>query len=819
MKVFVKKETNIIDVPEEGSAILKEITRDGNFFRYDVSYRADPRRAVQNNAVTVKIQASRKPLIRQPSHLLTGFNPDQLIKNLLQKSSISKDRGRSQKNDAFYVYISDLSAKIPNDKTNVLSLAPGISRLVPNIVLNVARSMTLKSVSELSSQNVILPILENNTSAAIVPQIPRSAVVARAVSLNLALQRGIDPAQISGARSNSIQSARKVTGGMIAMPSKSRFNLTDTQKVSLRGDLVNAINPMNHLQLRRTDFVNVLTDEPQTTIDVVETLDIPVGNLQMDEFFLILTLVDKNGIEVQSINVTVPHARNVAALQIPVLPPKMEVLQTGVPGKNVIQVKQMDVNATGVSIYRKELRKGVPITDAAFTFIGNVDCTSNQDFCRMEDVVNNYNTILYRAIPYNDNNTLSAEFASAGVKALKGTGPQKFNKRRSFVALAGDVVNGGISVEIRDIPPGVCLVKLYRRELTVAASPYVLVTAPSLITNQESLAPIFITDNSVKNNRIYEYQTELLYPDGDIEVGASNLVIKFDPITANVVDTTVSKPVVVQTGIDLDVEFTLESSLIQGNLDAVKAALDAQGLSQFYGDALTGERHRLQNIIAYGIRRANLTTGEVEDFGIITNREFSDRKLGAVQGVKPLKSGCEYKYTITTFFRSAETTLTSVERSVSTGPNSSYMFQPSRWLHPVTLDHGNLVSARSLIRNHSQTTFSFGSVGGITSTVVSLADIVPSIVEAKAQKLGRGSTLIQWRIQGNIQKIDHFIVMLEMVGMRTVVGKCHNISESNYFQFVDSLDSGEHGKLTYYIVPVYYDFARGTEVSTNEVLI
>ena len=55
--------------------------------------------------------------------------------------------------------------------------------------------------------------------------------------------------------------------------------------------------------------------------------------------------------------------------------------------------------------------------------------------------------------------------------------------------------------------------------------------------------------------------------------------------------------------------------------------------------------------------------------------------------------------------------------------------------------------------------------------------------------------------------------------MRTVVGKCHNISETNYFQFVDSLDDGEHGKLKYFIIPVYYDFSKGTEVSTNEVII
>lgn len=819
MKVFVKKETNIIDVPEENSAILTEITRNNEYFRYEVTYRADPRRALQNGAITVRIQASTKPFVRQPTRLLTGFNPEQLIRNLQQKSSITKDQGRSQKSNVFFTYISDLSAKIPNDKTGLLS-RDSIRGLLPDIILKKESTLKLKPVSELNEQNVIMPVLENNISTAIVPDSARNSTVAKAVSLDLALN-AIDPARISGTRLGTVQPARKVSGGVVSMPSRelTKFNLNEKQKVSLLGNLVNTLNPNTHLQLRHADFVNVLVNQPRTTIDVTETLDIPVGLLQMDEFYLILSLVNKSGVEVQTINVTVPHAKNVAALQIPVLPPKMEILQTGLPGKNVIQVKQMDSNAVGCAIYRKEIRKGVPITDAAFTFVGNIFCKAGQDFQRMEDVVNNYNPILYRAVPFNTNGTLASEFASAGSKPVKPIGKAKILKRRNFVSLSGEIVDNAISVEIRDVPPGVTLVKLLRRDLSIFQETYDLAARPSLITNEDSLAPIFITDNTVKRGRIYEYQVELLYPDGDSEYGASHLVIKYDPITANVVETFVSKPEVVQTGTDLDVSFTLESSLIPGNLDSVKAALNAQGLSQFYDDAVSGERQKLQSIIAYNIQRSNLTTGEVEDFGTIITTQFSDKQFGRVKGVKPLQSGNEYRYNVTTFFRSAETALDTVEREVETGTSSTYTFQPARWLHPVTLNEGNLVSATSLTRNHAQTTFTFGSVGNVVSTIVSLADILPSIVEAKAQKLGKNSTLVQWRVQGNITKIDHFIVILEIVGMRTVVGKSHNVSESNFFQFVDSLDNGEHGKLTYSIIPVYYDFSRGTEVVTNEVLI
>jgi len=821
MKVSIKKETNIIDIPEEGAVHLAEITPDGHF-KYEITYRTDPRRAVQNKAILVKIFASLKPFVKQPTKTFSHFNPDQLIKNLLQKTSVSKDQGRAQVSNVFFTYISDISAKIPNDKTTLLSFRPLIHGLVPNVTLGIDKLVKLKSVQEITDGNIILPVLENNISAAIVSsQVARSTGVARAVSLDLVTRRGIDPAQVSGARMQTIQSAKKVSGGLVSQPTKTigRLALNETQRVSLVGNLVNDNNPLNHLQLRPTDFLNILVDAPRTTLDIKETLEIPTGLLQAPEFFFILQLVNSSGVEVQTINLSVPHAKNVANLQIPILPPKMMILQTGLPGKNVVQVKQIDQNATGVAVYRKEIKKGVSVADAAYTFIGNIQAKFGQDFQRLEDVVNNYNTIIYRAIPYNATGILASEFESAGAQAIKKKQSGKYDRRHNFVSILGEVVINAISIEIRDVPPGVSIVKLLKRNLSVYEQEFSLVTKPALIDNLESGAPIFVTDNDVKEDRIYEYRVEYLYPSGDVEIGANNLIIKYEPATANIVETVLSKPTVVQTGADIDVQFDLSSSLIPGDLDFIKKTLEAQGLLSYYQQGISDEKEKLQNIIAYGVRRINITVGEIEDFGIVTDKNFSDRKFGAVKSVKPLQGGYEYRYLVTTYFRKAETTLEQVTRTVQFTQNIAYTFKPAKWLHPITLKKGNLTTEKTRMKNHSQTAFSFGAVGNIATVNVSLANILPSITEARAQKLGKNSNLIQWRVQGQITKIDHFIIILEIVGMRTVVGKSHNVSESNYFQFVDSLDNGEHGKLTYYIVPVFYDFTRGTEVPTNEVVV
>lgn len=817
MKVYVKKETNVIDIPEENAVILADITKDG-YFKYIVTYRADPRKATQNNAITVKMYVTTKPPMKSSSSILDSNNPDLLVKNLLKKSSISKDNGRSQMGNVIFVHTSDLSSKIPNDKTGLLKTST-TTKSVSDVVLSTSKSLVLKTVSELDQQNVTIPVLENNIAKSIIPQVERNSIISKAVSQEMTL-RGIDPAQISGTKTKTIQSAHKVSGGIVSMPqdASKQWKLNDIQKSALMGDLVNKLNPQNHTQLKPTDLINVLVTKPLITVDITETLMIPVGLLQIDEVYLVLSLVNNKGIEVQSINITIPHTKNVATLQIPVHPPILEVLQAGLPGKNVIHVKQVDKHATGISIYKKEIKKGIPVTDASFTFVGNIDCTATDSFMRVEDITNNSNYIIYRTIPYNESGTLSAEFSSAGSTPAKFPVKSSVVKRRNFASISGEVVNGAIALEIRDIPAGAILVSLYRRDLTNHQKQRELIVKPEVISNEETSSAIFFTDNDVKNNHIYEYQVDIMYKEGDSVTASNNLIIEYNPIVSNVVNTVLSKPEVIQDGIDLDVKFSITANMTAKDVDNIKTAIDNQGQSEFFSDTIKEQRQDLQSVTAFGIVRINLTTGQLEDFGIISDTEFSDSKHGLSRGVSRLEAGYEYKYIVTTYSRSTESTLESIEKTIKT-KNGQYIMKPSKWFHPITLKDGNIITNTSLIRNHAKTPFSFGAVGFISTTTVSLADVVPIIIEAKAQKFGKNKNLIQWRVQGNIKKIDHFILILEMMGMRTVVGKCHNISETNYFQFVDELTDGEQGKISYVIIPVYYDFARGTEVGTNEVLV
>ncbi len=192
-----------------------------------------------------------------------------------------------------------------------------------------------------------------------------------------------------------------------------------------------------------------------------------------------------------------------------------------------------------------------------------------------------------------------------------------------------------------------------------------------------------------------------------------------------------------------------------------------------------------------------------------------------MRGVTLPQPGQKYSYDVTTFLRTPATALQGYEQQVTDVmfPSKSFNYTPWNWRHPVTLQEGNFITQASLQRNHAGTQFTFGEVGKITTTYVSLENSMPSLLSAKATKINQKTIRVQWKIQGSATKIDHFIVMMDVLGMRTVVGKSHNVTETNYFEFIDSLDNGEKGELKYVIIPVYFDYGRGKETQTNKVLI
>jgi hypothetical protein len=809
----LRRNINIISVPKD-FAKLTAITKDG-FFVYKIKYLVDPVKAVRNRTFTVKIHGSERPFVRPRQRTFQNFNSRAIVRTLRLRRAIQKDTIRTQRQLFIFSVTSDITKKIPNNRTIQLSRARFTRRPFVRTTLRVRPAL----VADLRSQNLELPVFDQNRNRLEESDTTFSTRAIRAAGSSLVMARRRDPAQLVGTRTHSFLSAvRGFSGTVPRRPTPAQLRIQPSRV--LVGTVLNRRSISNQLQLQASDFVNIVTREENQTIEIEETVNIPVGDLDEDEFFMVFQLKNRFGVTQQTLTKKIPHSRNVASLEIPVDPPEVTALQAGQIGKTALDIRQKDVNATAVKIYRRPFNKTQPALDATYDFVGTVDIDDKDGLQRVEDVFASTSPIIYRVVPVNSSGMLGADFGSVVVQQQRGNVAKrsKFLKRPHFISISHAFQENSIVITLRDFPPEPIALRLLRKDRTIKEQENTQIGDVTL-TDRDTNAPLFFEDTTVKEDRIYEYNVEFFYKDGATEFAATNLIVEYCPVVSNIVQLEISEPIVDETGDELDVQFTIEKDVIKTEGDLIKTFLQEQGLLSEFQDQVIANRDTLQELFAVRVTRTNVSTGELEDFGIIQSPKFSDRKFGRVKAVKPLDPGFDYRYNITAHARDAETLFKTLQKTVEPRLNVSYTFKPFEFRHPITLSRGNLVTATSLKRNHSKTTFTFGRVVDVKVVDVSLADVLPSLYDGKANIFGEDSVLVQWKVQGNVNKIDHFIVTLESLGIRTIIGKSHNITNSNSFQLVDKLTNKECGELKYVITPVFYDFSHGSELLTNQVVI
>lgn len=812
-KALIKKNANIIALPDDFARLIA-VTKDG-YFRYKVKYLVDATKAVRNRTFRVDIHVANAPFIREQQKTFVNFNSTVLLRQLRLRKSLQKDLIHSQRKRFILTLISDITKKIPNSQTVSLTKTQFTNRPVLSTKLRIRPAL----IADLQKQNLELPVFDINRNQLEESDTTFSSNALRVAATSLISVNHRDPAQLAGSRTHNLISAvRSIDGTLTKRALKAQTSIASSRV--LVGSLINRRKITNHLQLANTNYVNILTKETSEFIEVEEIINIPVGDLEEDEFFFILQLKDRFNIIQQTLNKRVSHSRNVSQLEIPTIAPEVSALTVGPIGKTVLDIKQKDKNATGVNIYRRELNKSQPNVDATYDFVGSILIDDKDGIRRVEDIFASTNPIIYRVVPFNGSEILGAEFGSVVVQQRRNLVMRrgKYSQRPHFVSIAHEIQENSIIVSLKDFPPEPIALKLLRKNLSINESIATQIGEIKLIEADTNI-PLIFEDTNVKTDRIYEYTVNFIYKDGTVETAANNLIIEYDPVSSNILQLNISEPEVVQAGDEFDVKFTIEKDVIKTETGLVKAFLEEQGLLTEFQGQVIDNREKLQDLFAVRVMRTNLTTGEIEDFGIIQSSQFSDRRFGRVKSVKPLQPGFNYRYSIIAHARDPETLFPTLEKKVFVRTNVSYTLRPFNFRHPITLLRGNIVTPSSLRRNYSKSTFTFGKVVDRKTADVSLADAQPSLYDGKVSRFGENSILVQWKVQGNANKIDHFIVILDVLGTRTVVGKSHNVTQNNSFQFVDELTNKECGELTYFIVPVFYDFSRGPELKTNQVLI
>lgn len=832
MRAYIKREQNVLEVPEGFATLVKiDPNLSEGSYHYKFEYLVNPEKAFRNNAILVEMFVSKEPWSVRTYNIFNKFDPEEAIINIRLKNQKQKDFYRSsdliKDNKVWIPYItSDITRFISN--TEVAKFSRGKRITEGDVFKPVVSTRTLVKpilVSELTSRNTEMPILEVNTSKrrnefGIDGSSVDSNELRRRAS-SVLFQKKIDPASFVGKRSNTITSAKHSYSGVI--PKKNGSGDVHNDDDVLITSLLKNNQSNSDADKNQTDYQSIPVVETNTNIVVEETMSIPISYLDSDEFYVVFRLKNKRGMIIETVSGLVSHGKQVSLLRIPSIPPVIVTPPKSAFGGTTINLKQADPNGTSIKLYRKHFSTIESLKDSTYSLVGEVKCGINDGFVKIFDYPNSLDPVIYRAVSVNSSGLVGSEFSSSVVETIRGsvakTSPK--NQKPNFVTISTTVLPGGITVKLSNFPSGPIAFELKRRDLTMRESAYTSVNAPALLDVLQS-SEISIEDTTgLQSKHIYEYAVFLIYKTGEVKQSATRHIVNFKTSVSNIVSLDISPANIEQSGgNEIDVKFSITKNISQNSADQIKSFLTKQGFLGEFQEDIIANRDKLGNLFAIGVTRHNLSTGQVEDFGILESDDFSDIAAGSTSGVSSLVAGNEYRYVVTAYSRNIESLLPNLVKTDSTNQNLPYTFTPAEWTHPITLEDGNIITEESLKRNYASKSFTFGAIADVKEFQVSLSEVLPALYDGKAKFLpGRKSTLVQWKVQGNVNKIDHFIVVLDILGMKTIVGKTHNVSNSNYFQFLDNLDNQESGGLTYFIVPVYFDYSRGVELKTNQVVV
>lgn len=832
MKVTFKQDSDVLSLvePEDNAAILSQMPSsiDGPFI-YRVEYGIDIVKALQHGSTSVDILVSAFPIVSSdPASLTKSSTPQELLNNLLLRNPLRKDSVRTSAQNAIVVHKSDFTKAIDNTALRSLKQRVSGTNVNQNGASRTAIVQGNNVVNVGSLGNTDLPVFDSQNIE------PESNVLSfQSLAKSLLSTGNEDPAQILGKRTNEIATLKNQVAGLLSNTNYKDASLSRSVRDALLGPKQN--NPRSSTnELDNNAVVGTWSpNKPVTkTTTVVEYVSIDNNLISSSTFYLSFRIRNSRGVTIQTITKLIRHDLQMAIFRLPVKPPTIQQYNKAGFGQVIVAAKQQDINGEAIRLYRKDTTSS--LKTALWTLVGQQNTVSGDDYVRFVDYYNSTHPVIYRAMTVNGEGIAGADFASlmvrtgkTGVPSLaRGNPVHNPSWSESFVSITGSPQsNNTVSITISDFPTDVIAFKLYRRDLSVIEGyPGTMVDEGLfyLLERESNGESVQIIDRDVLVNRIYEYSCKLLYKTGREVDSPVPLVLANKPIQNNIVSISITPPVIEQSGNDVDVSFVITKEILQNSADRVKKFLTEQGFIGEFQDEIIADRSKLGQLFAVVVQRTNLSNGMVEDFGVLPDDNFSDRSVGIARGVVNPEPGVNYRYTITTYARSIETMLPTLSKTGDAGTSLAYSYLPSEWLHPITLANGNIVSENSLRRNYASLDFTFGTIVDVKEFDIALAEIKPTVNSATASVISNNKVIVRWTIQGDTTKIDHFLIVLEMLGgsLRTTVGKAHSlVGNSNTIEWIDLLENNESGGLTYVIIPIYLDYSYGVETRTNEILV
>lgn len=802
-------------------AHLTSITSDGSLvfeFRYIVS-QVD---AIKHGALTVKVSVSSRT-IKQPSLVGTSvrgnIDTKKLVSNILTQMPDAKSAIKQRETFTVVTRNSDITATINNEIVGQL-VSGGSKRNIQQMTRPVLKLVPAGTVKQTNAVQPILvmstPLATSDNSQALSASLQ---VDPQALMHDMVVRQGLDPSHMFDLTPRSVSAADAVSGMLRPSRAAEQTNSSVTQLLNYYVFNTTAPEvPTTTEDVKDVASVHVLVNEATDNVEVPITLTIPksaqvLEGKSLSHYFVRFDMLDaQTGVTVDTVSKPLDVGRHIQFFNTPKVAPIVKASNAEQTSKLNLEIKQLDLGAIAVKVYKKVFWRATTDIDE-YQLVGTYDVKSTQQslLVRVDKPVSS--PALYRVIPIGDQGTVGSVYTNVVIK------PTRYAPIKSL-SLTAQLVDTGVKIEARKLPQGVSSIEFMSKNRTTFDDSFSNVGGDRFLIDAATRSADYVTvvDSNVRLNNTYEYVARLVYDTGSTEYAGNALVevIRPDP---GATDTKVTN-IVVDSGNTPNVTFDVATTVLDTNADVIKTLLQRQDIYEQFKDDVTKEREFLTNLIAHNVQRLDLSTGQREDFGVITVTMFSDKDLRKNNAVSALQYGHRYRYEVTPLLRAPETMFQTLKKTVTDQvTNKPYTFSPAKFLHPLALSQGTLMTQQGLNSLYSKAAMEWGALGTPQVIEASFDGPPARIVDASAVQFDEFTNVITWKLQGSMGVVDHFVVMTQVHGVRTLVGKVHSEFSNSTCQLLHQLTRVDVGELEYVIVPVFNDYKVGDSVTTNTVLV
>jgi hypothetical protein len=812
----IERQQNVLQV-NDSYALLRKIREDGTL-DYTLQYSIKQSDAIKLST-KVQITVYTKTVTKKPMLGISDvgrIDSRQLVNNILTDSTSAKTAIKQQDDYVLCRKYSDISAFINNEAIKDFRL----DKPIDSIQQLYKTKLKLKPAGESKQSNDLKPILNNVVLNDDNVQLKISSSIGedtQRLSRDLIIRRGIDPSDTRTITPNTIGSTRSLQGTLESVRRREESFGTLQRlhdNLCLHPNLV--ISPEKDTNnIDDSKLIDVVVNEPSDILIIPVDINFKLPKRKLDskesaDIFVRFDLLDqKTNVPIDTVTKLLDTNKFTQFYLTPIDPPVVKQVKSEISSRVNLEIKQIDKSSDSVFLYKKNIfTSSVDIDE--YVLVGTYKIPpGNSALIQVNKPV--YNATIYRCIPARGN-LLGYSYTNTVIK------PSKYKSIKA-ISLSSFISENGITIEARKIPSDVVSIQFMQRNLTIFDSTYTAIDSPKLIDDiVRSSDYISSVSRNVLDNHVYEFVAKVFYRDGIDDI-LGNEVIEYINPTPGKIDIKINNLKVVK-GDDLDVSFNVELDVVDRDLEDIRKLLENQGIKSYFDSDITKQREQLRDLLAYTVHRINVDTGEKEDFGVVTTSSFSDRFLRNKRAVKPLVEGKTYRYVITAVARATETTFESYEKSaVDSQTKKNYIYKPSKFLHPIALKKGVLVTTTGLRTKYSKSAFEHGVLGSTSKIEISFDKEPVSLLQTTVSSFDNDHNILAWQVKGNMSSIDHFIIMKEIHGARTILGCAHNQFVYGNCQWIHKLDNKDRGQIRYVIVPMFSDYKRGQEVFSNTISI